>query len=153
MLFISRLQISECPLSKHPDHLSAAILIFRKRNSWGGLNLANMKGDSIVPLLFGPKTVGRLLQCADAHYYGEERTSILSTFLASHGQYAYTNSPKLECKTWYLLFDFQVHIRDKLHLKTKSAQSLPLIFEMETFRRAACSDNTMALSFQIICKT
>ncbi len=55
-----------------------------------------MEGDSTVPLLFWPKTAGQSLQCADGYYCGEKRTSNLSTFLASHGQYAYTNSPKLE---------------------------------------------------------
>ncbi len=91
-----------------------------------------MVGDSTLPLLFWPKTTGRSLQCADAHYRGKETTSDLSTFLASHRQYTYTNGPKLDRKTWYSLFDFQVHIRGKLHFrcqKTKSASSLLLIFE------------------------
>ncbi len=105
-----------------------------------------MMEDSTVPLLFWPKTARRSLQCADAHYRGEERTSNLSIFLASQGQYAYTNGPKLECKTWYSLLDLQVHICGELHLcclKTKSASSLPLIFEIKIFWRAACSDRTI----------
>ncbi len=65
--------------------------------------------DSTVPLLFYPKTAEQSLQCVNAYYCGEERTSDLSTFLTSHGQYPYTNSLKLECKTWHSLFDLQVH--------------------------------------------
>ncbi len=111
--------------------------------SMGTLNLTNMEGDSTVPLLFWPKTAGRSLQYVDAHYCREERTSSLSTFLASGGQYTYANGPKLECKTWHSLFDLQVHICSEFHYfcqKTKSASSLPLIFEIEIFRRAVCSD-------------
>ncbi len=105
-----------------------------------------MEGDSTIPLLFCPQTDGRLLQCADTHYCGEERTSDLSTFLTLHGQYAYTNGPKLEHKTWHSLFDFQVHICGKLHLccqKTKSALSLPLIFEIEIFWKVTHLDRTI----------
>ncbi len=94
-----------------------------KRNSRGGLK-SGKYGGWLTPLLFWPKTAGRSLQCADAHYRGGERTSNLAIFLASHGQYAYTNGPKLEHKTWYSLFDHQIHIHEELHLccqKTKSA--------------------------------
>ncbi len=46
---------------------------------------------------------------------------------------------------WHSLFDFQVHIRDELHLcyqKTKTASFLPLIFEIEIFWCVARSDCT-----------
>ncbi len=118
-----------------------------------------MEGDSTLPLFFWSKTAVRSLQCGDAHYCGEERTSDLPTFLASHWQYAYTNCPKLEREIWHSLFDLQVHICGELHLcsqKTKSAPSLPLIFKIEIFCRVACSDNTirtLVLCFRIICKT
>ncbi len=36
-----------------------------------------MEGDSTVPLLFWHKTAGQSLQCADAHYCKEERSSDL----------------------------------------------------------------------------
>ncbi len=99
-----------------------------------------------MPLLLQPKTAGWSLQCVDMHYCGEERTSNLFTFLASQGQYTYTNGPKLEHKAWHSLFDFQVHICGELHLcyqKTKSASSLPLIFEIKIFWRVVCSDRTI----------
>ncbi len=93
-----------------------------------------MVGDSTVSLLFWPKTARRSLQCVDAHYRGEERTSDLSTFLASYGQYAYTHSPKLECKTWHihcLTFRYIFVVNYTFAVKkTKSALSLPLIFEI-----------------------
>ncbi len=43
-LLISQLQISECPLSNHNDHLSAPILILGKRNSWGRLKSGEYGG-------------------------------------------------------------------------------------------------------------
>ncbi len=120
MLLISRLQISECLLSKHNDHLSAPILILGKRISWwwggGELNLTNMEGDSTAVLLFCPKTAGRSLQCEDAYYRGKERTSKLSTFLTIHEQCVYKDGTKLERKMWHSLFDLQLHIRGKLNL-------------------------------------
>ncbi len=75
-----------------------------------------MEGDSTMPLPFWPKTAGQSLQCADMHYRREERTSDFSTFLASQGQYPYTNGSKLERKMWHSLFDLQVYIRGELHL-------------------------------------
>ncbi len=111
-----------------------------------GLNLADVEGDSTGLLLFWPNIAGWSLQCVDAHYCIEEKTSDLSTFLVSHGQYAYTNGPKLEFKTWHSLFDLQVHVRGELYLccqKTKSASSLPFIFEIRIFWRAVCSDHTI----------
>ncbi len=66
-----------------------------------------MEGDSAVALLFWSKTAGRSLECADTHYRGEERTSNISTFLASHGQYDNTSGPKFERKMQHSLFDLQ----------------------------------------------
>ncbi len=85
---------------------------------------------------FGQKTAGWSLQCTYAHYSGEERTSDLSTFLSSHGQYPYTNGPKLECKTWHSLFDLQVHIWGELQFccqKNKISIILTLDFWNSNF--------------------
>ncbi len=152
--------MSECPLSKYNGHFSAPILILWKRNShWGGLNLANMEGDSTVPFLFLTNTARRSLQCVDTHYRGEERTSDLSTFLASHGQYACTNSPELEYKMWHSQFDLQVHIRSELHLcsqKTKQHRLYPWFLKPKFFGGWCIQKapfGTLALYFRIICKT
>ncbi len=118
-----------------------------------------MEGDFTVPLLFWPKAAGESLQCVDAHYHGEERTSDLSTFLVSHEQYVYTNGPKLKCRTWHSLFDLRVYIHGESHLccqKTESASSLPLDFWNQNFlvRRVQTAPfGTFVLCFQIICKT
>ncbi len=114
-----------------------------------------MEGDSTVSLLFWSKTVGQPLQYVDAHYHGKERTSDLSTFLASHGQYAYTNSPKLECNN--LIFKYIFMVNNTFPVKKLNQYHFyPWFLKSKFFgdrRIRTALFGTLALCFCILCKS
>ncbi len=115
-----------------------------------------MVSESTVSLLFWPITAGRSLQCVDTHYRTEERTSSFWP----HTDNALSQTVQnlnvkygIHCLTFRYIFV----VINTFAVKNKiSIVSMPLIFEIEIFWRAACSTalfGTLALCFQIICKT
>ncbi len=82
----------------------------------------------------------------NAHYCEEERTSDLSTFLASHEQYSYTNRQNLNIKRGIhcLTFRYTFVVNYTFAVKRQSQHCLyPLFLKSKFFWRAECSDHTI----------
>ncbi len=125
----------------------------------GVLKSVKYGNNSTVPLLFWPKTAGQTLQCADKHYCGEERTSDLSTFLASHGNTLtrMVQNLNIKCGIYCLTFGYIFMVNYTFAVEKQNQHCLYPWFLKSKFFGGRCVPTapfeTLALYFWIICKT